>query len=153
MKTFKSFIIEVIRTPKRAAKLVDNLAKRQKRYGFIPSPVSIYGKQTMKTILASRPFERTPEDIHDYGDSSNKYSHDVPLHKIYTIQDEISKSGTKSKMNDNTEPLLYYNPHRDMYSIIDGNHRISSDKLLGKMNIKSTVVYPLNHPGPKNENI
>ena len=150
MKTFKEYINETIRTPERAVELIKNLAKRQKRYGFKPSPTSLYGKQAMKSILPSKPFETTPEDRHDYGDLSNRFSHKVPMHKIYTIQDELNKSGVIAKTDgEQTEPLLYYKPNRDLYSAGDGNHGLAALKAKGVTSPKCTVIYPINHPGPK----
>lgn len=70
----------------------------------------------------------------------------VPLHKVISDQNVVSREGLQNKDRGDTrnEPAIPYFIHHkesDIYALWDGNHRVAISKLRGKKDISGKVVH------------
>lgn len=150
MLTFRQYLDEVARSPERAAKLVDNLHKRQNRDNtYMARGVSIIKKSTYggkrneawKRAVWNRAANISTNKFKENPDA--KYSKapeikQVPLHKVRDIQGAVGAKGVKREIakqsggadpkhsNSSKRPIFMYHAKTDTYHPVDGNHRLAA---------------------------
>ena len=160
--TFKAFVTEVARSPERAVKLINNLAKRY------PLPID----NSFKTRLDPTDQEQVRPPI-PYSDISHQLDYNihhssvvrkivkVPIDKIRTDQPSVSAVVVRGKLlrgpethaakysigdPENEEYLPQMIHHDGHFHIMDGNHRVTTARLKGEKTIQAIVHYGATSP-------
>ena len=137
MLTFKQFLNEVARSPERASKLVDNLAKRyagsaaaKSRPGVIPIknhqeyPWDHYPTKSRKKTI----------DIKDVVATQGSVDSQILKNKINNSGMAKDK-GEESHASDRIDVLH----HKGKYFVTNGHHRLMRAKILGHKHISAEV--------------
>jgi hypothetical protein len=143
MISFKEFITEVLRDPKRAGKLLDYLSKR------MPS-TSKHGDDDMderrwrKNLIPSAKMPHVDWDVMAdvFTNKMNSKPTRVPLHKIRTDQYDVNHFGVRKKIehDDGKPAILIHDEKSNLYHVWDGNHRISAAHIQGKSDVHAHVI-------------
>lgn len=156
MKSFKQILFEVLRTPDRAAALVDRVHRNAPGIPGDSSQVPLTAKQT--NITTRRTINnRDSWDFNGYKPDDSTI-HEIPVNKILANQKTIDKNVLKSKIKgtfDSKEeypeyPIVHKIPHYfgqddHAYEMFDGHHRLEKERFLGNKTMKvqlKTFDYP-----------
>ena len=160
MLTFKAFVktpsvvTEVARSPERAAKLIDDLARRYPVPNMVRSQDPTDQNQVRPPIPYSGISHQLDYNIHH--PSVVQKIVEVPIDKIRTDQPSVSAVVVRGKLlrgpethaakysigdPGNTEYLPQMIHHDGHFHIMDGNHRVTTARLKGEKTIRAIVHY------------
>jgi len=137
MKRFRQFC-EVVRSPKRARKLLDYMTKKDRFDG---------GHEWTHKKSIKTPLRGTPEHEQENDEEFNEklYHNDfryhrtakVPMHNIRYTQKTVDPDKVKDKLKKPTEVALVH--HKGFYHVVDGHHSITAHRLKGATHIKAKI--------------
>ena len=144
MRTFKEWLAEAARDYKRASKLLKFIHKRSaERFpGKVKYLPNIAHSRKLPDDL--RNDDRGAKDYHtdmENGEIKRAKVHDVPMDRIAHGQYHVDSKQVLKKLRrgDSRLPHVIYKKETDTYHIMDGNHRVSAEKLKGKRTIQAHV--------------
>lgn len=142
MISFKEYITEVLRDPKRAGKLLDYLSKRM-------PPTSKYGdddideRRWRKNLIPQAKLPSVDWDVmtHMFEKKTSKPV-SVPIKHIRTDQYDVNHFGVHKKIGQDVDKpaVLIHDEKANLYHVWDGNHRISAAHIQGKKEIQAHVI-------------
>lgn len=151
MKTFKEILLE-IRSKERAIKLLDYIHRKQTSKAKNPSWDMLNNLLPRKNIDVG--LDGSPGYMYTHrafeNDEHPAYKHrkimSVPLNKVSSAQKQVTVDDLKSKIrggssrHDPKIPYYVHDSEKDIFHLVDGNHRTNSRKLRDFGHVKAVVI-------------
>ena len=145
MKTFRQYIQERIRTPEESEKLLKYIRNRQVKYTQNVFKMPVKGEINTKQTASY------DSDIRDHPNAyKNKVANKADIRRMRDAQGSIEIDrvvGIMKAMHSGKElPPVKLSPQytgkKNVYSVVDGHHRIMAARLLGRKTIPAEINRP-----------
>lgn len=147
MLSFKKFITEKLRDRKTATKVLNRVYKST-RYNKMDNSLRKGYGDNMTNVIPWTPINTDHlykgEKRINYGHFKDAPVHKVPLNKVVSNQESVSRSVVSKKIQgkwpDHNPDIPYYILHNGQYHIFDGNHQSNRERYRGRKHILAKVV-------------